>query len=222
MPRGEFDRSARKAATRERLLQAAATVYAKNGFAGATLDDVAREAGLTKGAVYDHFGSKDNLLVALMTEYLGVEISSQVAWFDRDEVTWRRPIAGSDGWMKELDESPDAFRLLVEFWLAAGRDEDVREQFLLGLNALRDTFAGFTAMSATDAGVPMSPDSANARNFANVVLGLSLGLGLLRVADPEGTPAGVLGTALSTLIQTLEADPAARAAMAEPDVRSAT
>ena len=74
MPRGQFDRSARRAQTRVRLLQAAAEVYALHGFGGATLDEVAAQAGLTKGAVYDHFGSKENLLLALMEEYLAGQI----------------------------------------------------------------------------------------------------------------------------------------------------
>src|ERR1700761_597534 len=143
MPRGHFDRSARKAATRTRLLEAAAKVYSTHGFAGATLDDVAEEAGLTKGALYGHFGSKDNLLVALMEEYLAAEIAEQVSLFDRDETTWKRPQAGSDVWMGELDASPEAFRLLIEFWVAAARDEQMRERFAGGLAALRQMFAGF-------------------------------------------------------------------------------
>ena len=56
MPRGEFDRSERRARTRTQLLEAAARVYARRGFDGATLDEVAEVAGFTKGAVYDHFG----------------------------------------------------------------------------------------------------------------------------------------------------------------------
>src|ERR1700709_1976520 len=175
MPRGEFDRSTRKAATRARLLQAAARVYAAHGFAGATLDDVAEEAGLTKGAVYGHFGSKDNLLVALMDEYLAAEIAEQVALFDRDETTWKRPLAGSDQWMNELDEAPDAFRLLIEFWLASARDEQLRVRFAAGLEALRQMFAGSPAESAVAAGTDSSPEAA--RHFANVMLGLSMGLG---------------------------------------------
>jgi AcrR family transcriptional regulator len=75
MPRGDFDRSARKAQTRERLLQAAARVYARRGFSGATLDEVAAEAGFTKGAVYSHFGSKENLLLALMEEHLASQVT---------------------------------------------------------------------------------------------------------------------------------------------------
>ncbi|MCW2986103.1 MAG: transcriptional regulator, TetR family [Conexibacter sp.] len=217
MPRGEFDRSARKAATRARLLQAAARVYAAHGFAGATLDDVAEEAGLTKGAVYGHFGSKDNLLVALMEEYLAAEIAEQVALFDRDETTWKRPLAGSDQWMHELDELPDAFRLLIEFWLAAGRDEQLRVRFAAGLEALRQMFARFAADSAADAGLPDSPEAA--RHFANVSLGLSMGLGLIRVADRDHVSPALLGTALSVLIRGVERDDELRAAMADPEAR---
>jgi AcrR family transcriptional regulator len=217
MPRGEFDRSARKAATRARLLQAAARVYAAHGFAGATLDDVAEEAGLTKGAVYGHFGSKDNLLVALMEEYLAAEIAEQVALFDRDETTWKRPLAGSDQWMHELDETPDAFRLLIEFWLAAGRDEQLRERFAGGLEALRATFAQFAADSAADAGLPVGDQPA--RNVANVMLGLSIGLGMMRVADRDHLSPALLGTALSVLIRGIERDDELRAAMADPDAR---
>ncbi len=217
MPRGEFDRSARKAATRAKLLQAAATVYAAHGFAGATLDDVAEEAGLTKGAVYGHFGSKDNLLVALMEEYLAAEIAEQVALFDRDETTWRRPLAGSDQWMSELDEAPEAFRLLIEFWLAAGRDEQLRERFAAGLEALRVTFAQFAAESRADAGMESSPQAA--RHFANVMLGLSMGLGLARVDDGARLSPGLLGTAMSVLISGVERDEELCAAMEDPDAR---
>ncbi len=217
MPRGTFDRTERKAATRTRLLDAAARVYAAHGFSGATLDDVAEEAGLTKGAVYGHFGSKDNLLVALMEEYLAAELAEQIGLFDRDETSWKRPWSGSDRWIEELDESPDAFRLLIEFWLAAGRDEQLHERFIVGLEALRATFAEFAAKSSIDAGTPTT--AAGARHFANVTLGLSMGLGIIRVADRDSVSPALLGSALSVLIRGVERDPELREEMAEPDAR---
>src|SRR5262249_10214181 len=81
MPRGEFDRSERRARTRVALLEAASRVYARRGFDGATLDEIAEQAGFTKGAVYDHFGSKENLLFALLDEHLAAQIAEQVALF---------------------------------------------------------------------------------------------------------------------------------------------
>lgn len=51
--------------TRTRILAAAAGVFAEYGYAGATLEQVAAAAGLTKGAVYWHFSGKSDLFLAL-------------------------------------------------------------------------------------------------------------------------------------------------------------
>ncbi|MDQ7988305.1 MAG: TetR family transcriptional regulator [Candidatus Dactylopiibacterium sp.] len=52
-------------ATRELLLDAAARLFSRNGVSGTALHDIAREAGLTRGAVYWHFSNKVELLMAL-------------------------------------------------------------------------------------------------------------------------------------------------------------
>ncbi|MBO0919826.1 TetR/AcrR family transcriptional regulator [Cellulomonas sp. zg-ZUI222] len=57
--------------TRADLLDAAARVFAARGFEGASVDDVAAEAGYTKGAVYAHFGSKRELFLAVARARLG-------------------------------------------------------------------------------------------------------------------------------------------------------
>lgn len=54
--------------TRARLLDAASRLYLERGFGVTSLDDIAREAGVTKGAVYAHFASKEDLLVALLEQ----------------------------------------------------------------------------------------------------------------------------------------------------------
>ena len=213
MPRGDFDRSDRKAQTRARLLEAAARVYARSGFGGATLDEVAAEAGFTKGAVYGHFGSKENLLLALMEEHLTQQVAEQVALFDRERTTWQRPLAGSDRWMERLDEDPDPFRLFVELWVYAQRDERLRERLARGLVLLRTTFARFAAESAVDAGVP-APQRVS-ESFASVMLGLGLGLPMLKLIDPEMVQPSLLGTALSVLIRATESSVEAQELFAE-------
>jgi AcrR family transcriptional regulator len=52
--------------THERLLDAARTVFATRGFLAATMDEIAAEAGYTRGAVYKHFGGKEGLWLAIM------------------------------------------------------------------------------------------------------------------------------------------------------------
>ncbi len=217
MPRGQFDRSERKAATRARLLEAAARVYARRGFAGATLDEVAGEAGFTKGAVYAHFGSKENLLLALLQEHLAGQIAEQLELFDRvrsdrERATWERPLAGSERWMRSLGEDPDPFRLFVELWSYAQRDEELRKRLASGLDALRATFVSFGVESAADAGVE-TPHTAH-EQFASALLGLILGLGLLKLADPGAVPDPLPGVVASILIRALEASPEAREQLA--------
>jgi AcrR family transcriptional regulator len=202
MPRGQFDRSARSAATRTKLLEAAATVYARRGFAGATLDEVASEAGFTKGAVYGHFGSKENLLLALLAEYLAGQIAEQVQLFDRERSTWERPLAGSERWMDVLEQHPERFQLFVELWAYAQRDERMREELGGGLAALRATFARFATDGATDAG--FEPHEGVSEQFASVMLGLTLGLSLLKLSVPDAVPPELLGTTLSVLIRATE------------------
>jgi AcrR family transcriptional regulator len=210
MPRGHFDRSARRGETRARLLQAAAEVYALRGFGGATLDEVAAQVGLTKGAVYDHFGSKENLLLALMEEYLAGQLAAQLALFDRERTTWERPLAGSEDWMGRLQEHPDRFRLFVELWTHAQRDERLRRHLAGALRTLHATFTGFAAASAAGE----QPPAEAAEQFANVTLGLGVGLAMLKLTDPDTVPDGLLGVVLSMLIRTLESDPEARELLA--------
>jgi AcrR family transcriptional regulator len=213
MPRGEFDRSARRARTRARLLEAAAEVYARRGFAGATLEEVASQAGFTKGAVYGHFGSKENLLVALVEEHLAKQIAEQMALFDRDRATWERPLAGSERWMEDVQEDPDRLRLFVELWVYAQRDEQLRERLASALAALRATFARFAADSSADAGFDVP--AGVPEQFANVMLGLGLGLSMLKLSEPESVPIELLGTTLSVLIRATESSAQAQHAFGE-------
>ncbi|WP_067901238.1 TetR/AcrR family transcriptional regulator [Nocardia vaccinii] len=55
--------------TRALLLDAAQEVFAEKGFTAATIDDIASAAGYTKGAVYKHFATKEELFLALSDRY---------------------------------------------------------------------------------------------------------------------------------------------------------
>lgn len=58
----------RRAATRRALLDAARALFAEKGFAGVTVEEVVREAGVTRGALYHHFEDKRLLLRAVVEE----------------------------------------------------------------------------------------------------------------------------------------------------------
>lgn len=55
--------------TREAILEAAVNIFARSGVSAATLEDIATEAGVTRGALCWHFHSKDDLLEAIVQRY---------------------------------------------------------------------------------------------------------------------------------------------------------
>jgi AcrR family transcriptional regulator len=65
-PRRRLTREESKARTRQELLRAASRLFLRNGFVATSLSDIAEEAGLTKGAVYSNFDSKEELFLALL------------------------------------------------------------------------------------------------------------------------------------------------------------
>jgi AcrR family transcriptional regulator len=67
----------RSAATRAALLDAARALFAERGFAGAGRDDIARRAGVTRGALYHHFASKQDLFVAVV-EAMEAELGTRL------------------------------------------------------------------------------------------------------------------------------------------------
>jgi AcrR family transcriptional regulator len=208
MPRGDFDRSERRARTRAQLLEAAARVYAERGVDGATLDDVAEEAGFTKGAVYDHFGSKDNLLFALLDEHLGAEIEEQLRLFEAHRELPTRPQIGADRWIEHIQADPDALRLFVEAWIKGQRDPALRERVVTAIDAWRAMFRSFGEERSRDLGVDRAESLLEAH--ANVMTALGLGFAMLKLADPDSVPDGLLGAAYLVLIGALEASSEAR------------
>jgi AcrR family transcriptional regulator len=65
MSRLRIPPSAKRAPTADAILEAARTLYAKGGFSAVTTRAIAKRVGITSGAIYKHFSSKDEIFVAL-------------------------------------------------------------------------------------------------------------------------------------------------------------
>jgi AcrR family transcriptional regulator len=130
-PPRRLTRAESRLRTRERLLEAAAEVFRRQGYNGATLEAVAEAAGYTKGAVYSNFATKADLFSALLQRYVDAEAEMQGTEFanstvgefiDQLDAIFRRQVADDPGWVV----------LQIEFWLAAVRDPAIRERLLAG------------------------------------------------------------------------------------------
>lgn len=213
MPRGEFDRTGRRARTRAALLEAAARVYARRGFDAATLDEIAVEAGYTKGALYDHFGSKEGLLVALMEEYLNVQLAEQVEVFDPEIEPALRPKIGADRWFAALQENPDLFRLFVEAWVHGQRGEELGALVRHGIDEWRTTLQSFGRQRTEALGA--RPREETIEQTSTVMVALGIGLGMISLAEPELVDPELLGTVGAILVGAVEQSPEVRELLAE-------
>jgi AcrR family transcriptional regulator len=74
-PRQHWTQAARTAATRSKLIAAAAHIFARDGFEAARLEDIAAAAGYTRGALYANFKDKEDLFFALLEDWISERVS---------------------------------------------------------------------------------------------------------------------------------------------------
>jgi AcrR family transcriptional regulator len=110
------------------LVDAARTVFLRRGFHGASLDEIAEEAGYTKGAVYSNFEGKDALFLAVLEETFRerAELYAQFV-FDHDDIedSYR---AVARIWRELNEHEPEWPRLVTEFFVHASRDDALRKR----------------------------------------------------------------------------------------------
>ncbi|HLZ55882.1 MAG TPA: TetR family transcriptional regulator [Ktedonosporobacter sp.] len=72
------------AITREQLLEAALPIFREKGYGATTLDDIARKAGTTRGAIYWHFGGKAELFNTMVREQYNRSVADFITIFKMD------------------------------------------------------------------------------------------------------------------------------------------
>jgi AcrR family transcriptional regulator len=123
-------RDERKAQTRADLLAAARDVFVRRGFHGASLDEIAEEAGYTKGAIYSNFADKNALYLALLDAHYEQRVEAYVEMLLEEE-TFEDAIRTVGGFMVEADaRDPDWLPTLAEFVAHAARDESLRRAYV--------------------------------------------------------------------------------------------
>lgn len=188
----------RRTATRARLLQAAADLFAEHGIDGVSVDAVASAASRTSGAVYDHFGSKHGLLLALLDDWSDAlvavisaefEISSELR--DRLAAVWENVCAHPSEDVRRL------FLLEHELWLRAARDPRLASALRARMRKSNDRVARGLSRWVNEGRVGLSstPDQA-----AALLNALVLGLHMQFQADPDAVDRDVAVAALGDLL----------------------
>jgi AcrR family transcriptional regulator len=192
-------REEKKARTRAQLIDAAATVFARRGFAAASLDEVAEEAGLTKGAVYSNFDSKEDLFEAVIDDRFDTPLQHRVEAIDQIEGTQQdRAMAGARLFIDAVQQERELFLLALERRIYVARHPEHAPALGKRYREQLERVADMIADQSTKWGLPLPLP---ARDMAIAVEALSQGMELQRLADPDGVPEDLLGRVYALLFQ---------------------
>nr|WP_305095020.1 ScbR family autoregulator-binding transcription factor [Prescottella sp. R16] len=117
-------------ATRQQIITGAARMFERCGFEGASLGDIVAGAGTTKGALYFHFQSKDDLASVVIAEQHRISLDTVAAIADTGTDALRQLVMLTHETARQLIEDPivrAGIRLVLEFGSVGGRDQPYRD-----------------------------------------------------------------------------------------------
>jgi AcrR family transcriptional regulator len=113
--------------TRELLLQSAETIFVRDGYEGAELGEIASLAGRTKGAIYAHFKSKEDIFLALIEQHT-VRYRKQMAELIAKSTSTEENLAALRQFYLKMTEDKAWALLFLEFKLYAIRHPESKEK----------------------------------------------------------------------------------------------
>ncbi len=121
--------SNRKNKTRIQILQSALTCFADKGYHQTAMDDIVTASGLSKGALYWHFKSKQELFIALL-EWFFAEFGEEVthSWQDTMNASEKLRVMMNTSLVSSEQFTP-FFRVFLDFWAQTSEDEKVLQIF---------------------------------------------------------------------------------------------
>jgi AcrR family transcriptional regulator len=185
-----------RAHTRDRLLTAARGVFARSGFHGASVEEIASEAGFSTGALYSNFDGKEDLFLALMEREID-EHAREIAEAVREQASIaERATGGARRWMTMIEREPELLLLFMEFWAYGVRDPNVRPKVAQRFAQMRSVLTQLIADGVRDFQLELALP---AEQLAIAIDALADGIARQKLADPGAVPDELMGTVLALL-----------------------
>jgi AcrR family transcriptional regulator len=169
---------------RAAVLAAARTVFLAKGYAGATLEAIADEAGFSKGVVYSQFEGKADLFLALLESRID-ERAAQNQRLVADTSGTAGLLTLLENFERDARVEAGWSRVLVEFRAVAMRDSELNRRYVTCHAKTVDRLAELIAQLHQRGGIEPSVEP---RTMAEFILAFGAGLALERAADASALP----------------------------------
>lgn len=188
---------------RARFIEAARRCSATKGYRSLTVDDVCTEAGgLSKGAFYTYFSSKQDLLVALLEDD-AARLEALIATLTEAPIS---ELERSERFLREilkLGEDSAEVQRRADLWSEMLADDSIRERLGVVVGRRRKLLARWIEAGIASGEIVDIPANA----FAAILTALSDGLILHRALDPSGFRWTNIRVALDTIFDALQRPP---------------
>jgi AcrR family transcriptional regulator len=187
-------RKERQAHTRSCLMASAAKIFARRGLQHASIDEVAQDAGFTKGAFYANFRSKEELFLAMLDERFAQRLGEMEAVMATDATPVEQARAAGADFMRAIAADREWERLFLEFAAYAARNEDFREELITRYRTLRERIAELLRQRIER--LPLE-SPVPAEQIALMTFAMSNGVALEKLLEPDAVPDDLLGQILA-------------------------
>ena len=107
---------------RQAILNAAEKTFGANGYAAATMEQIAVDAGISKGSIYNYFRSKQDLFMELFAQSVAGDEAQVDTLLDQSIPASRKIEALLDIWFKSFEHYQKIGALFLEYWATAARE----------------------------------------------------------------------------------------------------
>lgn len=198
MAKRRLTQKERKQETRQMLLESAAETFAQLGFHGASVDKIAEFAGFSKGAVYAHFESKEELFLALLEQQIQSHVNLIHEVWDKQQ-SFDHVIENIDNYFHLVSKKSRIWSILsMEFLLYAMRDESVREKWATLIIESVDKISKIIEQMMAEKNYECTLSS---EELAWTIMSLENGMAIFSSITGERTPPNLYGKALQNILR---------------------
>ena len=172
----------RSEATRSRVLDAALGGFTEKGYDATSVADICAAAGVSKGAFYHHFPSKQALFIVLLERWLA-ELDATIRAAADSSVPVPRQLESLSGLVGRVSAlGSGQVPMFLEFWRKAAKDPAIRDVTVAPYQRFRTAFAGFVRRGVEEGSLRrVDPEAA-----ALVLVSMGVGLVLQGAIEPSG------------------------------------
>lgn len=170
----------RSEVTRTRITGSAIKLFSERGYDAASVDDICEEAGVSKGAFYHHFATKQALFLSLLDGWLKI-VDNAI------DATNQRPapetfVQMATAFPRIFETAGGHLPMILEFWLQASRDEGVWKATIAPYRRYQEYMASLIRKGIAEGTfVKVDPEIAS-----RLIVATAMGLLLESLMDPKG------------------------------------